>query len=136
MFGRESSNSSTGESFDLDARRQYSSHLVEIEDQISEAQSFNDLGRIEHLQAERQQILDHVAKSVGIGGKARIVTDARQSEEKHSGSKSNETSIGLPKLILNLPNICSLAFQSDPNVLCAESGNVLAILEKSHRLTL
>lgn len=108
-----SSNSSTGESFDLDARRQYASHLAEIDDQITEAESFNDLGRIEHLQAERQQILDHVAKSVGIGGKARIVTDAGKAR-KNIRQQVKRDIDRIAKAHSELAKHLQLAFQSDP----------------------
>jgi hypothetical protein len=71
-----SSNSPMGEMFDEDARRQYAKHLAELDEELAEAESFGDLGRIEQVQTQRQAILDHVSKSMRLGGKARIVTDA------------------------------------------------------------
>jgi hypothetical protein len=70
-----SSNSPMGEAFDEDARRQYAKQLADLDEDLAEAESFVDLGRIEQLQTQRQMILDHVSKNIRLGGKARIVTD-------------------------------------------------------------
>lgn len=76
-----SSASSQGESFDFEARRQYAQKLAEIEEEISEAAEFNDQGRLEKLQEERQAIIDHVTKASGKGGKARVTTDASRARK-------------------------------------------------------
>ena len=76
-----SSNSSTGESFDPEARRQYARQLAEIDEEIAEATSFNDIGRLEKLQNDRQGILDYVAKATRKGGKARVATDASKARK-------------------------------------------------------
>lgn len=71
-----SSTSPTGESFDAEARRQYAQKLAELEEEIAEATEFNDQGRLEKLQEDRQAIVDHVTKGSRKGGKARVTTDA------------------------------------------------------------
>ena len=76
-----SSNSSTGEAFDAEARRQYASQLAEIDEEITEATSFNDFGRLEQLQNDRERILDHVSKATRKGGKARVATDASKARK-------------------------------------------------------
>lgn len=76
-----SSTSPTGEIFDAEARRQYALRLSEVDEEIAEAAQFNDLGRLERLQADRQKILDHVAKATRKGGMARVATDSARARK-------------------------------------------------------
>jgi hypothetical protein len=108
-----SSNSSTGEAFDSDARRQYASNLAEFDDQISEAESFNDQGRLEKLQSERQQLLDHVAKNLGIGGRSRVATDAGKAR-KNIRQQVKRDIDRIARAHAELANHLQLDFQSDP----------------------
>jgi hypothetical protein len=76
-----SSNSSTGESFDAEAKREYSRKLSEIDEELEEAAQFNDLASIERLRSEREKLIDHISKATGKGGKARVTTDASRARK-------------------------------------------------------
>jgi hypothetical protein len=76
-----SSNSSTGESFDAEAKREYARKLTEIDEELDEATQFNDLASIERLQLEREKLIDHISKATGRGGKARVSTDASRARK-------------------------------------------------------
>jgi len=76
-----SSNSSTGETFDAEARREYARKLAEVDEEIAEAAGFNDHASIERLQSERQLLIDYISKATGKGGKARVATDASKARK-------------------------------------------------------
>lgn len=76
-----SSNSSTGEVFDGEARREYARKLAEVDEEIALATRFNDIASIERLQSERQTLVDHITKATGRGGKSRVATDASKARK-------------------------------------------------------
>ena len=108
-----SSNSSTGESFDAEARRQYARQLAEIDEEIAEAASFNDIGRSEQLQNDRQRILDHVAKATRKGGKARVATDASKAR-KNIRQQVNREVDRIRTFCPELAEHLRIGFQGDP----------------------
>ncbi len=56
---------------DATARREYEARLRELQDQIDEAETANDLAAAERAQAEFDQILDALTSALGLGGKQR-----------------------------------------------------------------
>jgi len=52
---------------DEKARRAYEARIREIQEEIREAEEMNDLGRSEKLNAEFDQLTDHLSKSLGLG---------------------------------------------------------------------
>lgn len=74
-----SSTSGTGERLDDEAKRDYEAELIELREDIAEAESFNDPGRLEQLRSEFQIIADELTKSKGKDGQSRITTDAGKS---------------------------------------------------------
>ena len=108
-----SSNSSTGESFDAEARRQYARQLAEIDEEIAEAASFNDIGRSEQLQNDRQRILDHVSKATRKGGKARVATDASKAR-KNIRQQVNRDLDRIRAFSPELAEHLRIGFQGDP----------------------
>ena len=76
-----SSNSSTGETFDAEAKREYARKLNEIDEELEEATQFNDLASMERLQTEREKLIDYISKATGKGGKARVSTDASRARK-------------------------------------------------------
>ena len=60
-----------GEVLDPQARTAYRQRLQDLQEELSEAQSFNDPGRIEKLQEEIEFLTQELAQAVGLGGRAR-----------------------------------------------------------------
>jgi hypothetical protein len=60
-----------GELLDPLARRHYQARLSAIESELSEAEGFSDLGRVESLRAEREFLVRELARALGRGGVAR-----------------------------------------------------------------
>ncbi len=58
---------------DDQARAAYESRIRDLQEAIADAESMNDLGRREQLDAELDQLTDHLAKALGLGGKTRRV---------------------------------------------------------------
>jgi tetratricopeptide (TPR) repeat protein len=58
---------------DDQAREAYESRIRDLQEAIADAESMNDLGRREQLDAELDQLTAHLAKALGIGGKTRRV---------------------------------------------------------------
>lgn len=64
--------------FVLDARakREYRQRLAELQCEIDEAESFNDLGRVTSLREEQDRLHDELRRAVGLGGRDRRTGDA------------------------------------------------------------
>jgi len=60
-----------GEMLDRQARAAYRQRLAELRDELQEAHSFTDLGRIARAQQEIDTIAEELAAAVGLGGRNR-----------------------------------------------------------------
>jgi hypothetical protein len=61
----------TGERLDRRALTAYRNRLREIDEELDEAQSWNDAARAERIEAEREALLRELAGATGLGGRAR-----------------------------------------------------------------
>ena len=61
------------EVFDATAREAYRRRLAEVDEDIAEAEANNDLERARLARADRQFLVDELARGVGLGGRAREV---------------------------------------------------------------
>jgi hypothetical protein len=107
-----SSNSSTGESFDAEAKREYARKLREIDEELEEATQFNDLASMERLQLEREKLIDHISKVTGKGGKARVTTDASRAR-KNIRQQVNRDIDRMSKFCPELAEHLRTAFQGE-----------------------
>jgi hypothetical protein len=60
-----------GERLDRQALTAYRNRLREIDEELDEAQSWNDRARAERIEAEREALLRELAGAAGLGGRAR-----------------------------------------------------------------
>jgi len=60
-----------GEQLDRRALTAYRNRLREIDEELDEAQSWNDPARAERIEAEREALLRELAGATGLGGRAR-----------------------------------------------------------------
>ena len=58
---------------DEEAVQQYRQRLVDLEDDLDEAERHGDTGRAERLTVERDALVDELTKAFGLGGRARNV---------------------------------------------------------------
>ena len=58
---------------DARARSEYATRIRELQADLQEAESANDLARAEKIHEELDPLIDHLAKSVGLGGRSRKV---------------------------------------------------------------
>src|SRR4029453_13133310 len=65
--------SDAGEVIDAQARVTYKRRLAELHEELEEARGFNDLGRIEPLEAEIDFITQELARAISFGGRHRKV---------------------------------------------------------------
>jgi hypothetical protein len=56
---------------DEKARKQYQRKILDLQNELQEAEQRSDYVRIEKLQAEYDQLVDHLSRSLGLKGKAR-----------------------------------------------------------------
>jgi hypothetical protein len=63
----------TGERLDRRALTAYRNRLREIDEELDEAQSWNDPARAERVEAEREALLRELAGAAGLGGRARTM---------------------------------------------------------------
>ncbi len=66
------------EALDNKAMQHYRSRLRELRAEIDEAQDMNDLGRINGLQTEHDQLLDHLSGALNLKGQARNLGGATE----------------------------------------------------------
>jgi hypothetical protein len=70
--------SDAGEAIDAQARVTYKRRLAELQEELEEARGFNDLGRIEPLEAEIDFITQELARAISLGGRHRKVGSAAE----------------------------------------------------------
>jgi tetratricopeptide (TPR) repeat protein len=70
--------SDAGEVIDAQARVTYKRRLAELHEELEEARGFNDLGRIEPLEAEIDFITQELARAISLGGRHRKVGSAAE----------------------------------------------------------
>jgi tetratricopeptide (TPR) repeat protein len=64
------------EVFDETAKTAYQNRILELQEEIAEAETAFDHQRLATLHAEYDQLLEHISRSLGKGGKARKVSDS------------------------------------------------------------
>jgi hypothetical protein len=81
-----------GAVIDQQALAAYRGRLRDLEQEISEAEEWADLGRIDGIRAERDALLDEVARATGLGGRART-TGAGQERARIATRKAISAAI-------------------------------------------
>lgn len=71
MMGTPDSLSDHDTAIDEKARQAYTQRIRELHDQIATAEEMNDLGRMEKLSIELDQLTEHLTKTLGIGQRLR-----------------------------------------------------------------
>ena len=74
--------SGSDEVLDERARSEYRARLQAIEEDLEEAQSFNDLGRIQRLEQEHDAIFIELRAATGLGGRSRKLKDSGERARK------------------------------------------------------
>ncbi|MGB5501960.1 MAG: alpha/beta fold hydrolase [Polyangiales bacterium] len=74
--------SGSDEVLDERARSEYRARLQAIEEGLEEAQSFNDLGRIQRLEQEHDAIFAELRAATGLGGRSRKLKDSGERARK------------------------------------------------------
>ncbi len=77
---------SKGQVIDPQAKREFQQRLADLAEDIEEAEGFNDVGRLEHLQAEREQLMETLRTTSGMNGDIREDYDADRSRNTVSRS--------------------------------------------------
>lgn len=60
-----------GDVLDTQAKATYQRRLHELQEELAEAQAFNDVGRVEKIQTELDFLTREITRAVGLGGRAR-----------------------------------------------------------------
>jgi len=93
MQGIEQPTPSEGSDEVLDerARNEYRARLQAIEEDLEEAQSFNDLGRVQRLEREHDAIFAELRAAAGLGGRTRKLKDPGERARKAVTARIRET---------------------------------------------
>lgn len=67
-----------GPTIDAEARRAYERRIIELQEQLDEAESFGDLRRAEVAREELDRIVDVLMAATGLGGRDRRVGDSSE----------------------------------------------------------
>lgn len=68
----------SGEQLDASARDAYRTRIEELQEELAEAHQYNDLGRAQHLEEEREQLQAQLVSAFGLGGRVRRAGSAAQ----------------------------------------------------------
>ena len=60
------------------ARAEYQARLTELDDELTQADAHHDIGRSARLAAERDALIDELARATGLGGRRRRLGDAAE----------------------------------------------------------
>jgi hypothetical protein len=63
---------------DDQARAAYRARLADLDDELAEADAHHDIGRSARLAAERDALIDELARATGLGGRRRRLGDAAE----------------------------------------------------------
>jgi len=93
MHGAEPAATPVGsdEMLDERARSEFRARVQAIEEDLDEARSFNDLGRIERLERERDAILAELRVATGLGGRSRKLRDPSERARKAVSARIRES---------------------------------------------
>ena len=83
--------SGSDEVLDERARDEYRARLQTIEQDLEEAQSFNDVGRIQRLEQEHDAILAELRAATGLGGRSRKLKDPGERARKAVTARIRES---------------------------------------------
>ena len=61
------------ETIDVKAKQKYKNKIIELKEEIEEADQFNQIERAKNLREELNSIIDHLSKSLTINGEARKI---------------------------------------------------------------
>jgi hypothetical protein len=67
-----------GELLDEQAVDAYRRRLRDLEQEISEAEEWSDLGRLDAARVERDALVDELARGTGLGGRARTAGSSQE----------------------------------------------------------
>jgi hypothetical protein len=68
----------TGDLLDGQALTAYRQRLRDLERDLAEAEEWSDLGRIDAIRAERDALLDELARSTALGGRSRTTGSSQE----------------------------------------------------------
>ena len=75
LMGRETGKAEPDTVLDDRARRSYEKRIRDLQEELREAEEMNNLGLSEKLNAELDQLTEHLAKALGIGKRSRKLND-------------------------------------------------------------
>jgi TolB-like protein len=58
---------------DEKAQRSYKKRIRELQEELEESEAMNDIGRSQLIREEMDKIIDHLSKSLGLGGRSRKI---------------------------------------------------------------
>src|SRR6266566_4932645 len=70
--------SGLGDLLDMQALKAYRQRLRDLEQELAEADQWADIGRLESARAERDALLDELARATGLGGRARTTGSSQE----------------------------------------------------------
>ena len=76
---------------DEKARAEFGARIRAIDDELEEARGFNDLGRVERIEQERDAIAHELAAATGLGGRRRKLKDPAERARKAVSARIRET---------------------------------------------
>ena len=70
--------SGLGDLLDKQALKAYRQRLRDLDQELTEAAEWSDLGRLDALRTERDALLDELARATGLGGRARTTGSSQE----------------------------------------------------------
>ncbi len=89
---------------DDQAREAYRRRLVEVNEDIEEATRFNDIGRVELAERDREYLMNELKRAVGLGGRNRLVGG---NSERARNNVTRSLRYALSRLALHHPPLAA-----------------------------
>ncbi len=70
--------SGLGDLLDRQALQAYRQRLRDLEQELTEAEQWSDIGRLDALRTERDALLNELARATGLGGRARTTGSSQE----------------------------------------------------------
>jgi uncharacterized membrane protein len=70
--------SGLGDLLDKQALKAYRQRLRDLEQELTEAQDWSDIGRLDAVRTERDALLNELARATGLGGRARTAGSSQE----------------------------------------------------------
>ena len=107
--------SGLGDLLDKQALTAYRQRLRDLDQELTEAEDWADLGRLDTLHAERDALLDELARATGLNGRTRTTGSSQERARSPCRKPSPQRSTASPPSTSHSPGTCESSIHTGLN---------------------